>query len=245
MNRPAIHSARHWVKTSDHPCARALAGTYRSARSFELIAPRPLFAPLYLLHRFATGALAGLARIFYWTPLFRARAARAGRRLYLYGGLPYVSGPLTIRVGDDCRISGQTTFSGRAGGGPRPELIVGDNVDIGWRSTIAVGRRVVLGNNVRIAGGAFFAGYPGHPVDAVERARGLPDTEDQIGDIVVEDDAWIATGVTILPGVRIGERSIVGAGSVVSGDIPADVIAAGVPAKVVRSLGPSEVRDEI
>jgi acetyltransferase-like isoleucine patch superfamily enzyme len=47
---------------------------------------------------------------------------------------------------------------------------------------------------------------------------------------------WLATGVTVLAGVRIGRNSIIGAGSVVTKDIPANVIAAGSPAKVIRVL---------
>ena len=98
---------------------------------------------------------------------------------------------------------------------------------------------MTIGNNVRIAGKAFLAGYPGHPIDAVKRAAGYPDNDDQVGDIIIEEDVWIATGVTILPNVRIGSRSIIATGSVVTGDIPADVLAGGVPAKVIRPLFPS------
>jgi acetyltransferase-like isoleucine patch superfamily enzyme len=115
---------------------------------------------------------------------------------------------------------------------------VGNNVDIGWQTTIAVGRSIEIGNNVRSAGRAFLAGYPGHPIDAAARATGAPDTEDQIGDIVLEDDVWLATGVTVSAGVRIGRGTIVAAGSVVTKDLPPGVLAAGVPARVVRQLQP-------
>ena len=139
------------------------------------------------------------------------------------------------RFGADCRVSAQSTFSGRSSS-EDPVLTVGRNVDIGWQTTIAVGRRVTIGDNVRIAGRAFLAGYPGHPLDAATRAAGLPDTDDQIGDIVLEDDVWLATGVTVSAGVTIGRGTIVAAGSVVTKDLPAFVLAAGAPAKVVRSL---------
>lgn len=55
--------------------------------------------------------------------------------------------------------------------------------------------------------------------------------------VVIEDDAWIGANVTILPGVTIGRCSIIGAGSVVTKDIPPNCIAAGVPCKVIRRLG--------
>ena len=139
-----------------------------------------------------------------------------------------------IDIGNHCRISGQTTFSGRTASQTAPELIIGNNVDVGWMTTIAVGSKVILGNNVRIAGRAFLAGYPGHPIDAEDRAQGLPDTDDQVGDIVLEDNVWLATGVSVMAGVTIGRGSIIAAGSVVTKDIPAGVLAAGIPAKVIK-----------
>ena len=117
---------------------------------------------------------------------------------------------------------------------------VGSNVDIGWQTTIAVGRRVVLGDNVRIAGRALLAGYPGHPLDAAARAAGLPETDDQVGDIVLEDDVWLATGVTVSAGVRIGRGTVVAAGSVVTHDLPAGILAGGVPARMIRPLDASQ-----
>jgi hypothetical protein len=89
---------------------------------------------------------------------------------------------------------------------------------------------------VRLAANVHLAGYPGHPIDAAARARGEPETDDQVGDIVLEDDVWLATGVTVLKGVRIGCGTIVGAGSVVTRDLPAFVLAGGAPARVIRSI---------
>ena len=145
-------------------------------------------------------------------------------------------GRVDISIGADCRISGQTTISGRSSSVSVPQLFVGKNCDIGWQTTIAVGELISIGDNVRIAGRAFLAGYPGHPLDARARAAGSADTQDQIGDIVLEDDVWLATGVTVLAGVRIGRGAIIGAGSVVSKDVPAFSLAAGVPARVIRQL---------
>jgi acetyltransferase-like isoleucine patch superfamily enzyme len=150
--------------------------------------------------------------------------------------MPLVLGPVRISLGGDCRISGQTTISGRSAGPIAPELTVGRNCDIGWQTTIAVGRRIGIGDNVRIAGRALLAGYPGHPLDPVARAAGLPDTEDEIGDIVLEDDVWLATGVTVSAGVTIGKGTVVAAGSVVTRDLPAGVLAAGAPARVIRTI---------
>ena len=58
------------------------------------------------------------------------------------------------------------------------------------------------------------------------------------GDITIEDDAWIGASAVILPGVTIGRGAVVGAGSVVTADVPPLTIVAGQPAKVVRKLTP-------
>lgn len=54
--------------------------------------------------------------------------------------------------------------------------------------------------------------------------------------IIIEDDVWIGASVTVLPGVRVGKGAIIGAGSVVTKDVPAYTVVAGVPAKPIRSL---------
>lgn len=54
--------------------------------------------------------------------------------------------------------------------------------------------------------------------------------------VVIEDDVWIGTGAIILAGVKVGQGSIIGAGSVVSKDVPAKCIVTGMPAKVIRDL---------
>lgn len=240
MSIHAIQTTRQWLKTSQHPVALHAISMIRRMRLIEMPAPPLLYRPIYTLHKLITGSISAFTRIFYWTPLFKSRCRARGKQLYLFGGMPYFSGPLDMEYGDRCRISGRTTFSGRAASRKTPELMLGNNVDIGWMSTIAVAGKVSIGNNVRIAGRAFIAGYPGHPLDAVDRAAGMPDDDHQTGDIDIEDDVWIATGVTILPGVRIGQRSIIAAGSIVTRDIPADVIAGGNPAKVIKQLRPAE-----
>ena len=232
----ALAATRRWVRDDTHPVARLARRGYRALRGFEVPVLPGVHAGLYALHIGVRQGLGWLARVLWWTPLFKSRLAGPAPRLYLYSGMPQVLGPLTIHIGARCRISGVSTFSGRAAGPGRPCLHIGDNVGIGWQTTIAVGRRVVLGNNVRIAGRGFLAGYPGHPLDPVDRAAGLADTEDQIGDIVLHDDVWLGSGVSVLAGVEIGRGTIVAAGSVVTHDLPEGVLAAGVPARIVRSL---------
>jgi acetyltransferase-like isoleucine patch superfamily enzyme len=57
------------------------------------------------------------------------------------------------------------------------------------------------------------------------------------GGIVIEDDAWLGVGVIVLDGVRIGKGAVVGAGAVVTKDLPANSVCSGVPARVVKMRG--------
>jgi maltose O-acetyltransferase len=58
--------------------------------------------------------------------------------------------------------------------------------------------------------------------------------EGQTGEIIIEDDVWIGAKATILKGVKIGKGAVIAVGSVVTKDVPANAIAAGVPAKIIK-----------
>ena len=72
-----------------------------------------------------------------------------------------------------------------------------------------------------------------HPIDDHGARR---DGWELASAIVIGDNVWIGAGVIVCPGVRIGESSVVGAGSVVTSDVPARVLAAGNPCRVIRNL---------
>lgn len=229
---------RTWVKAQDNGLSRASYHLYFWIKGVEIPAPSSLFRCVDLIFLAVKNMLETTLRVFLYTPVFKSRCVAVGKKMYLYGGIPYTSGPLAMHFGHDCRVSGKTTITGRTANAEKKQFITGNNIDIGWQTTIAVGSRVELHDNVRIAGQCFLAGYPGHPLDPIGRAKGLPEEDSQVGDIILEEDVWIATGVTILAGVRIGRGSVIGAGSVVTRDIPAGVIAAGVPAKEVGRISP-------
>jgi maltose O-acetyltransferase len=90
-----------------------------------------------------------------------------------------------------------------------------------------------------------------HPLRVSERRTPLRDVEagsaawrTLTSPITVGDDVWLGSGVIVLPGVNIGDRSTVGAGAVVTGDVPPDTLALGTPARVIRHLNPPESRYE-
>jgi len=231
---------KQWVKQGDSSVARCILTTARTVLSFEMPAPKFITAPLYQLYCLIRDLLSTLLRIFWWTPLFKGRVTQYGKNMLLYGGLPYISGPVEIYIEKNARISGQTTFSGRTCAATPPRLEIGSNTDVGWMTTIAVGNLVKIGDNTRIAGRTLLAGYPGHPLDPEERAKGLPEHDDQVGDIILENDVWLATGVSVMAGVTIGQGTIVAADSVVTKDLPPMVLAGGSPARVIRSLQPED-----
>ena len=238
----SVHALRQWAKAGRSPLARGVLAGAKGLRGFSVPVVPGVHRGLYEARRLVLGALAGGKRIAWTTPLLKSRFDTAAPGLFAYGGMPLILGPVRIRAGRGLRISGQTTITGRTASQEAPVLDIGANVDIGWQTTIAVAGKVVIGDNVRIAGRAFLAGYPGHPLDADDRAAGLPDTPDQCGDIILEQDVWLATGVTVLAGVTIGRGTVVGAGSIVTHDLPANVLAAGSPARVIRTLESWELR---
>jgi acetyltransferase-like isoleucine patch superfamily enzyme len=101
---------------------------------------------------------------------------------------------------------------------------------------------IVVGSGVQIAPNCSFYPYD-HGF-----ALGVPIQEQPLqtrGGIVIEDDSWLGVGVTVLDGVRIGRGSVIGAGSIVTHDIPAGSIAAGVPARVVKMRGDTATEEKV
>ncbi len=90
---------------------------------------------------------------------------------------------------------------------------------------IFVGDKVMFGPNVTIS-------TANHPIDPQLRSRGLQYNKD----VYIGENAWICAGVIIVPGVHIGKNTVIGAGSVVTRDIPDNVVAVGNPCRVLREV---------
>ncbi len=90
---------------------------------------------------------------------------------------------------------------------------------------ITIGDDVQIGPNVQLL-------TPTHPVEPEPRRQKWEAAQP----ITIGDNVWLGGGVVVLPGVTIGQNTVVGAGSVVTRDLPADVVAVGNPARVVRAL---------
>ncbi|ELR66665.1 Maltose O-acetyltransferase [Photobacterium marinum] len=96
---------------------------------------------------------------------------------------------------------------------------------------------ITIGDNCLLAPGVVIA-TAGHPLDPVERASG----EEFAKAITIGHDVWFGANVTVCPGVSIGDNVVVGAGSVVVKDLPANTVCAGSPAKPIRTLAVGEKR---
>jgi len=93
------------------------------------------------------------------------------------------------------------------------------------------GNLIHIGDRATIAPGVIFIASS-EPDSSILREYGLSKCEK----IIVDDDAWIGAGAIILPGIKVGKCSIVGAGAVVTKDVPEYTIVAGVPAKVLKEI---------
>lgn len=110
------------------------------------------------------------------------------------------------------------------------KVILGERVFIGRNSTLDISGRLVIGDRSLVAPGCFITDH-NHAIAAGIRVvdQGVTTTDVEIG-----EDAWIGANVCILPGVRIGDGAVIGAGAVVKLDVPANCVAVGVPARVIR-----------
>jgi maltose O-acetyltransferase len=90
---------------------------------------------------------------------------------------------------------------------------------------VTIGTDCQLGPNVQLL-------TPIHPLDTDLRRDGW----ERAAPITLGDNVWLGGGVIVLPGVTIGADTVVGAGAVVSRDLPAGVLAVGTPARIVRTL---------
>jgi carbonic anhydrase/acetyltransferase-like protein (isoleucine patch superfamily) len=177
--------------------------------------------------RLMSAAVFGFYRILRGDRIVVGRGSIANHRLI-------IKGPGRVIIGAEANL-----FA--FGAGRRTRLVVrrpGATIRIGARArlngtelhadtSIDIGADSILGQ-------AFVADTDAHSVRPDRRSN--PAAPVRSAPVVVEANVWVARAAAILPGVRIGEGSVVGYGSVVTSDVPARVVVAGNPAHVVRHL---------
>lgn len=108
---------------------------------------------------------------------------------------------------------------------------IGNNFYANFNLVIVDDIEVYIGNNVMMAPNVTIS-VTGHPIHPDQRKNGAQFSIP----VKIEDNVWIGAGVIILPGVTIGENSVIGAGSIVTKSIPKNVVAVGNPCKVLREI---------
>ena len=108
---------------------------------------------------------------------------------------------------------------------------IGENFYSNHNLTILDGNKVKFGDNVFIAPNCAFY-TAGHPIDAETRNKGL----EYANPIEVGNNVWIGGNVVVLPGIKIGDNTVIGAGSIVTKDIPSNCVAVGNPCRVIKEI---------
>ena len=143
-----------------------------------------------------------------------------------------------IQIGKNCRMN-YSSFSNHIGLNhrcivstmePDAKLTIGDNVGMS-SSTITCFKRIDIGNNVRIGANCVIADGDFH-MDDPRVGPAKP--------VKICDGVWLGYGVIVMKGVTIGENSVIGMNSIVTRDIPANVVATGSPAIVIKQLNQNE-----
>lgn len=123
-------------------------------------------------------------------------------------------------------------------------IIIGNNVSIS-SGCIWARNAITIGHHVMIGAHCIIMDHDAHSIDYIER-RTRKDIKQTVATspIVIGNDVWIGTNCIVLKGCQIGDRSIIGAGSVVTKNIPSDCVAAGNPCRVIRTLCHSIKKDK-
>ncbi len=187
---------------------------------------------------------------YFLRQLFFPRLLKRQGRGAVWGRNVSLRHPQKIIVGDRCVIDeycmlsaqgdensgitlGQEVLLGRGTvvGTRNGTVEIGDYSNIGANCRIGTTSRVVFGKHVLLAANCYVGGAQ-HKFDRLDIPIMRQGYESK-GGVTIEDDVWLGAGVTVVDGVRIGTGSVIGAGAVVTKDIPPYSIAMGVPAKVV------------
>ena len=233
-------SVRRYFASSPSGCARQVRALRRVIRSLTLPVPHVVARAWVAVYVGGRAAWHFLCRVCIAEPLFKGycRAYGKGVRTDIY--VHWIQGPGDLFVGDHVLMDGKSTINFASRFEARPRLTIGSHTHIGHDCIITVAREISIGRRCLIAAETWIMDSSGHPADPGRRWAGEPPSFDAIRPVTIEDNVWIGGRSIIMPGVTIGEGSVVSAGSVVTADVPPYTVVAGNPARRTGALNPPE-----
>jgi acetyltransferase-like isoleucine patch superfamily enzyme len=161
----------------------------------------------------------------------RGRKISVGDRPIFWRGRPTIVVFGSLTVGNDWKMFG-SPFPARITIEPGAEIRAGDNFGLNYGVEIYAAKSITMGDNTMIGDLATIYDTDFHRIDEGSEPRVAP--------VVIGDNVWLGRAAMVLPGVTIGDHSIVAAGAVVTKDVPPRVVVAGNPAKIVREITASD-----
>lgn len=189
------------------------------------------------LPRRITNLLSALYHYAKWSPKFegfgfRSRLAKPD----------VLTNPAKIRIGNKVSIwKGSRIEAVGAARGPAPKIEIGDDTVIHLGFHCGAAESVKIGKDVLIGGRVYITDHDHVFDDAARPARWSDSLVSK--PVVVEDGVWLGEGCVILKGVTVGTRSVVGANAVVTKDVPPGVVVGGIPARVIKKIDFSELKE--
>lgn len=197
---------------------------------------RLVFRILNLIYSFPVHRKVQQAGSFFYSQWIAANLRQAGKGVLFFRKIELVGGKY-ISIGDMTKIGrhGVLTAWKRANK-PAPHLEIGKDCDFGEYNHISCASSIIIGNGV-LTGRWVTIDDNSHGNNSLEQMKEPPSSRPISfkGPIKIGNNVWIGDKATLLSGIEIGEGSIIAANSVVTHDIPPFCIAAGCPAKVIKS----------
>ena len=161
----------------------------------------------------------------------RGRKISVGNRPIFWRGRPTIAVYGSLTVGNDWKMFGRP-YPARITIEPGAEIRAGDNFGLNYGVEIYAAKSITMGDNMMIGDQVTIYDTDFHRIDE--------GSEPRVAAVTIGDNVWLGRGATVLPGVTIGDHSIVAAGAVVTKDVAARTVVAGNPARVVREIVASD-----
>lgn len=168
---------------------------------------------------------------------------RIGKQSTIHGSIDIRSLDSIIEIGNNCLIEGNLVTEH-----DQSQITIGNNVYIGGGTLLDCVLSIIIEDDVLISYDCILADSDNHSIQYSQRKQDLADWKNKKHDwsttksasIKIEQGVWIGARSIILKGVTLGEGAIVGAGSVVTKDVPSYTIVAGNPARIIREIPEDE-----